>query len=217
VNVPAVRGSGGAQVLSRRPGRVNHRRRGIGMLFFTLIGMPVLFLSAAFAVDFTAFLTTARQAENVAYSAALAAAHQFAACPPGEATAQCRVLADDAAAVAAETIDANIALGTFSPAVLMRPGSQADIAVEDRELQPGVNATQISVVVVTIEYDLTNMVFLPLLSGSMGSPEAGPDGTIDGSDFHAALNLRAQRHAFVCTPGLGDGTSATSELCSRPF
>lgn len=173
--------------------------RGVAFLYFTLVVIPIVFFSAAAAVDFTRIIIAGRETSNAAAAAALAGAWQ---------------MEDSVAAVnSSEAVSAAVETYCYAQQVgathLAEPagagqacsgGGRADISVELKDFRTtngGLNAGGFTTVEVTARYKVPNLVFFSFF-GAGRSFEANP----------------VTRSASICVPG--DATGATQGNCQRP-
>lgn len=115
------------------PGR---RRRGVGLLFFALVTLPVAMLCLTLSVDFTRMFLAARQVTSAAESAALAGAYQTT---PGTSTLD-------------ESLAESIAEETFTVA------GDSGVYHLASNSEPEITATT-SRVTVAVTYDVAGLLF----------------------------------------------------------
>jgi hypothetical protein len=158
---------------------------------FLLFAMPIVFFGSATAIDGVKVLMAARMAGNTADAAAAAGATQFAA--PGDSEWQPgggRVDVSDARAAADELVDEAVDGG------MLRGVTVTDTTT--RVTRETVGGRTRDVVTVEVDYDVTGLLFLAILS------EQQVNGTISGT---------ADRSAAVCVPGWAGNPSGS---CVRP-
>ena len=188
----------GAMTRPRRA-RARRRRRAVAFLYFTIVAMPLIFFSAAAAVDFTRIIIAAREVSNATAAAALAGAWQMEA-------GQASVNPTDATTAAVETYCAAERAGAthlsspVGPARTCAGGGRAAVTVTLRDYRAtagGYTAGGYTTVEVTSRYRVDDLIFFSYFGG--GSAFEGPPVT---------------RSASVCVPGDTDG--ATQGFCQRP-
>lgn len=101
-------------MLRRRGGAGQRRRRGVGFVWFLLVGMPVLLFAVAMAADMSRLYVASRQAGLVAEASAVAGAFEQT---PGHAT----IDPGRAYSAAMDTVVANRSAGAMSAGVMTGP------------------------------------------------------------------------------------------------
>lgn len=174
--------------------------RGVAFLYFTVVVIPVVFLSAALAVDFTRIIIAARETSNAAAAAALAGAWQME-----DGVAALNASKSTAAAVEtfcyAQRVGAtHLAQPAGSGGHTCSGGGRADITVTLKDYKAtngGLTAGGYTTVEVTARHKVPDLVFFNFF-GAGRSFTANP----------------ITRSASVCVPG--DTAGATQGNCQRP-
>lgn len=150
--------------------------------------MPVLFFSFSLAVDINSMVLAQNEVSNLAYAGAIAGAYQFNASPsPGGG------LIDGATgpSTAISVINAGISAGAASRATI-DPSTLSAVVV-------GTPTYADSEIIVTIQYQVENLLVLGYLSGA--SSVSPP--------------ITVVRTAFACVPG--DTSGPTGGFCVAPI
>jgi Flp pilus assembly protein TadG len=126
--------------IERRRGR---GRRGVGIMWFALVSIPVLLFCAGLAVDLTRVVVAHREASNLASAAAVAGSYQF---KPGKAEL------DPVKATAEAKRTWIQGRTTYNAARLLESGEKVTYTVNDAATARRVN--------VHVEYKVTGLVFL---------------------------------------------------------
>lgn len=160
----------------RRSARLRRPRRGVGIIWFAGVTLPIILLATGLAVDVNTMAVAQNEASNLAYSAALAGAFQFAA-NPNPSTGLIDTSAGPAAALS--TINAGEQAGAMAAARVDQVPAPVISSIDYANDE----------ITVTITYHVTGLIVMGYF---LGTGSNSPEQTVT-------------RSAFVCIPGDSSG------------
>lgn len=186
-------------MISLHRGRYRRLKRtaaGVAFIYFTLLGIPVVFFGAGLAVDFTRIVVAQREVTNAVQAAALAGAEQYV---PNEVAVDfpaARTAAVNTYCVAQSDGVMRLSTPSGPTTSCQNVGGSAAVTIEPIYSSNGSGGTVVGVTV-TARYTIKDLVFSNYFTGSR-TAEADP----------------IVRSATLCIPGAADGP--TNGYCVHP-